>query len=405
MPRIHTWLSIVVLFATAACGDQPTPTASDPSSAPIATSNAKWQTGYILRDGRPIRVVFEVRQDRGIFEGDIDLGPASQIARTEAELLGRSPGARGPRYGVVTTSNALRWYNGVVPYVIEPDVPDPSRVTSAVAHIEANVHGVDLVPRTTQADYIIVRRTTDPNICGQSALGHTGGAQILLLHDGCSMGVVVHEIGHALGIWHEQSRCDRDNYVEILYQNVMSGYASQFDKHCTGAADVFGYDEGSIMHYGTTAFGLNGSTTIRSKRGLDYLMGQRNGLSATDANTVDWMYHPYAPTGMSVSYPGNVPTISWSSSSGGPSYTVVLVTRVYISDYERGSSEQDYTTYIGTTNSLSIQDLQGTYTGQDICQYNSMYTSETDTYFYEVWANYPGAASSPATYAAAVATC
>jgi len=42
--------------------------------------------------------------------------------------------------------------------------------------------------------------------------------------NGCErMSTVQHEIMHALGIYHEQSRTDRDDYVTIELQNVDSG--------------------------------------------------------------------------------------------------------------------------------------------------------------------------------------
>ena len=145
---------------------------------------------------------------------------------------------------------------------------------------------VTFVPRTNQRDYV---RFVRSNGCA-SSVGKVGGAQLVYLADGCSTGNTIHEISHALGMWHEQSRCDRDTYVRIVWENIASGYDHNFDKECAGASDVFGYDEGSIMHYGPTAFSVNGLPTIVSLRGLDRLMGQRSGLSGTDANTIDYMY-------------------------------------------------------------------------------------------------------------------
>ena len=48
---------------------------------------------------------------------------------------------------------------------------------------------------------------------------------------GCGeKGTVIHEIGHAVGFWHEQSRRDRDKYVKILVNNILPGQEEQFGK-------------------------------------------------------------------------------------------------------------------------------------------------------------------------------
>ena len=57
----------------------------------------------------------------------------------------------------------------------------------------------------------------------------------------------MHEIGHALGMWHEQQRADRDDHIRILYENLGS-YVSQFAKLSTVDYGV-PYDPQSVMHY------------------------------------------------------------------------------------------------------------------------------------------------------------
>ena len=50
------------------------------------------------------------------------------------------------------------------------------------------------------------------------------GPQAISISKNCDkFGIVVHELGHVIGFWHEHTRPDRGDYVDILYQHIMPG--------------------------------------------------------------------------------------------------------------------------------------------------------------------------------------
>ncbi|CAK6967428.1 high choriolytic enzyme 1-like [Scomber scombrus] len=124
-----------------------------------------------------------------------------------------------------------------------------------------------------------------------SALGRSGGRQVLSINkQGCLYhGIIQHEINHALGFQHEQTRSDRDGYVRIIWQNMDRAMAYNFHKQNTNNLNT-PYDYSSIMHYGRTAFSINGRDTITPFPNPRAQIGQRRGMSGWDVKRINLLY-------------------------------------------------------------------------------------------------------------------
>jgi hypothetical protein len=276
----------------------PVPPSLDPLSTGVEgySTPGELRAGYIYdRAGEPLEITYEIHDGLAIWQGDIVIGTPDQIATSPAELPMME---NGPLLGVVIDDNSRRWPGGVIPYTITDATT--SIVMDAIEIIEDQTPGVTLIPQTTETNYVTFR---DAGGCS-SKIGMEGGQQFINLkvNDGvsfCSAGNAAHEILHALGMYHEHTRCDRDNFVTIDYDEIESGKEGNFYKAgsgsengaCSGAFDIDAYDPGSMMHYGQFAFAIGSNPTIIPKAGVDgSAMGQRSAVGPTDAETIDQLY-------------------------------------------------------------------------------------------------------------------
>jgi astacin len=267
------------------------------SAEELARDNEGFLTSDDLRTGfitgttfRNKPVQYSAVDEMAIFEGDIALGTVDEMERRAALVqAGAASDDAGIQHGVAITGDQYRWPNALMPYEIDGGLPNKARVTQAVAHWEANTN-MRYVLRTAAnaSQYPNYVRVFKGSGCW-SSVGMRGGKQDLSLADGCGFGAAVHEFGHAWGLWHEQSREDRDSFVTINWANIQSGKEHNFNQHISDGDDIGGYDYGSIMHYGRTAFSKNGLPTIVPKQS-GVTIGQRNGLSAGDIAAVHAIY-------------------------------------------------------------------------------------------------------------------
>ncbi|KAF1377489.1 hypothetical protein PFLUV_G00201330 [Perca fluviatilis] len=180
------------------------------------------------------------------------------------------------------------WPDGIIPYVISGNFTGSQRAIfrQAMRHWEKHTC-VTFTERTTEESYIVF--TYRPCGCCSYVGRRGGGPQAISIGKNCDkFGIVVHELGHVIGFWHEHTRPDRDEHVSIIRDNIQPGQEYNFLKMEPGEVDSLGevYDFGSIMHYARNTFsrGIFLDTILPryDVNGVRPPIGQRTRLSKGD---------------------------------------------------------------------------------------------------------------------------
>ncbi|XP_055344455.1 hatching enzyme 1.2-like [Paramacrobiotus metropolitanus] len=274
---------------------------------------------------------------------EVDAGAdEDQFSLFEGDIAGYQP-TEGALYSGVTKGENL-WPDRTIPYEISNvySAKDKQTILNAIHDFQQKTC-IRFRPKQAGDEYSIYidhmrsgcfafwgRQTHSQLRYHNRGTGLRNQQLVNLQRNGClGHGTIQHELMHTVGFLHEQSRKDRDDYVDILWQNIQPGKDDQFRKQSDSDAQGTPYDFGSVMHYHKDAFSRKAGQldTIRPKAKFHgKTLGQRHGLSPVDVQKINRLYKCQAapsPSPSPAPAPAPAPTPAPSGGKGsGTRYTV-----------------------------------------------------------------------------------
>lgn len=222
---------------------------------------------YINSPEGPVKAHYIIDGEERLFEGDILVEEYNQDK------------ANSTRFG--------KWKNGVVPYVIDSAIPDVKKIYDAIDeyHLKTSVRWI---PRTNEKDYVYFKYNGEKSC--SSWIGRFGGKQTIRVPNWCDKGGVIHEMMHAIGFYHEQSRRDRNKYIKIKWRNIKPIYAFNF--FIAPFSILHGiFDFNSIMLYPPyNGFAIDESKPTITKRNGENYIPNTTELSELDVKAIEERY-------------------------------------------------------------------------------------------------------------------
>lgn len=250
-----------------------------------------------LKFGQPQEAKIQIQENIPLFEVDDQIHYLIGDQVIEKESLGEAniQGTRPVRVDL--------WEDGILPVVFKDDVTQKIKdLIWAACEEWSRAAQVKCVPGPYKNRQLVVSRkylAVDGgcwSMLGQSAY-FLWVKRRMNIGQGCdTYAVILHELGHALGIGHEHQRPDRDNYIQILKENISDpflGLNTKMNFSTQNGETLVAYDFLSIMHYFRTAFSKNGKDTMVPRQGYEQfanVMGHAQHLSELDKVSLQKLY-------------------------------------------------------------------------------------------------------------------
>jgi hypothetical protein len=293
----------------------------------FAVSAVPFGSAQQVRQGiyRGMPVTYVVKHGKAIFQGDIVL---EKVTSFDPQLPLPSFGIDYSQYLWLKTGNQYQ-----IPYVIASGSGDLTNLNTAITQFNNTFSNIQFVAYTGQTDY--VNFDFDPNDFSgecEAIVGRAGGEQQVGGSGACAVGTILHEMGHTVGLWHEQSRPDRNTYVSVNYNNLIKGSISNFNQIYDNGQETTLFDYASIMEYPAFSFSRNGGPAIESiPPGIP--LSNYNGYTAADIDGIERLY-------------GNAPS-AVTVTSNPPGLNVIV-------DGATVATPQVFNWALGSTHTLNI---------------------------------------------------
>ncbi|XP_063687286.1 tolloid-like protein 2 [Bolinopsis microptera] len=191
----------------------------------------------------------------------------------------------------------LLWPHGVIPYSISHAFTDNiyENIKTAIRIWEAHTC-LKFVPLSNET-YGLKFEPQDCGCCsfvGRQQFGNNKPQEISISGQDCeNVGHMLHEIGHAIGFWHEHVRPDRDRFVKLREENIDPQSLHNFEKKNLTEINSLGerYDYNSIMHYSPRSFSRDNDKKTLIPVSKFKSIGQREQLSISDIRQANKLYH------------------------------------------------------------------------------------------------------------------